>query len=161
MKEELIKKLNERVEAGTKKSQLEELIGLPANSLSAVLAGHKEMPDNWVEKVKTYLYQENAPCETIPEKTQSKVTLAHNPLSSNTGIWGDFLTTFKGFIAGSPPPEEIQAQLGALKTMAADSNELTLHQKDGIIARCDNYLKGEYGKTKTQENLDYQHKGAK
>lgn len=55
MKEELIKKLNGLVEAGTKKSTLETEIGLPANSLSAVLAGHKEMPDKWVIKINNYL----------------------------------------------------------------------------------------------------------
>lgn len=53
--EELIKKLNSLVEAGTKKSDLERLIDLPANSLSAVLNGKKEMPEKWVEKISAYL----------------------------------------------------------------------------------------------------------
>lgn len=59
MKEKLIEKLNAIVDAGTKKSTLESEIGLPANSLSAVLAGHKEMPEKWVSKIEDYL--------TIPE----------------------------------------------------------------------------------------------
>ena len=55
MKEELLKKLNELVGVGEKKSALEEKIGLPLNSLSAVLNGSKEMPDKWVDKINTYL----------------------------------------------------------------------------------------------------------
>ncbi|WP_196301577.1 hypothetical protein, partial [Streptococcus pneumoniae] len=31
------------------------LIDLPANSLSAVLNGKKEMPEKWVEKISAYL----------------------------------------------------------------------------------------------------------
>lgn len=54
MKDELIKKLNEIIESGTKKSTLETDIGLPANSLSSVLAGHKEMPDKWIPKIEAY-----------------------------------------------------------------------------------------------------------
>ena len=53
--QELILKLNEIVESGTKKSDLEESIGLPANSLSAVLNGKKEMPESWVSKIKSFL----------------------------------------------------------------------------------------------------------
>jgi recombination protein RecA len=58
MKEELIKKLNDKITSGVKKSTLEEEIGLPANSLSAVLAGHKEMPTKWVDKINGYLNTE-------------------------------------------------------------------------------------------------------
>lgn len=53
--QELIQKLNAMVEAGTKKSDLEESIGLPANSLSAVLGGKKDMPASWVPKIQAFL----------------------------------------------------------------------------------------------------------
>jgi hypothetical protein len=79
----------------------------------------------------------------------------------NTGQWGELLIEFKNLIKGDPSPESIRGPLEALKEKASNSHELTIHQKGGIIARCDNHLKGEYGNTKTQENLDYQHKGAK
>jgi recombination protein RecA len=52
--EELILKLKEAVESGTKKTTLEESIGLPKNSLSAVLSGGKEMPESWVPKIKAF-----------------------------------------------------------------------------------------------------------
>jgi recombination protein RecA len=53
--QELILKLNAIVLAGTKKSDLEESIGLPENSLSAVLSGKKEMPNSWVPKIESFL----------------------------------------------------------------------------------------------------------
>lgn len=53
--QELILKLNEIVAAGTKKGDLEESIGLPKNSLSAVLNGKKEMPESWVSKIQDFL----------------------------------------------------------------------------------------------------------
>lgn len=53
--QELITKLTEIVSAGTKKSELEESIGLPVNSLSAVLNGTKSMPDSWIPKIKSFL----------------------------------------------------------------------------------------------------------
>lgn len=53
--QELIEELKKIVENGVKKSDLEESIGLPKNSLSAVLSGSKEMPESWVPKIKAYL----------------------------------------------------------------------------------------------------------
>lgn len=53
--QELISELNRLVVAGAKKTELEENIGLPKNSLSAVLSGTKEMPDSWVPKIRSYL----------------------------------------------------------------------------------------------------------
>lgn len=62
---ELILKLAEIVESGTKKSDLEESIGLPANSLSAVLNGKKEMPEKWISKIKDFLDSPIAEAEEI------------------------------------------------------------------------------------------------
>lgn len=53
--EELILKLNELVEAGEKKATLEESIGLPKNSLSAVLSGANKMPQSWIPKIEAFL----------------------------------------------------------------------------------------------------------
>ena len=52
MKEELIKRLKD---LGLKNAQIERDLELPQNSLSAVLNGHKPMPDKWVEGVQRYL----------------------------------------------------------------------------------------------------------
>lgn len=71
MKEELLKRLNGLVENGTKKSTLEVEIGLPANSLSAVLGGHKEMPDKWIPKIEVYFSKSTIP--VIEPKTEMVV----------------------------------------------------------------------------------------
>lgn len=55
MSKELIEKLNFIVASGIKKSELEKILDLPANSLSAVLNEKKEMPDKWVPKIEAYL----------------------------------------------------------------------------------------------------------
>jgi recombination protein RecA len=52
--EELIEQLKQLVEAGTTKTTLEESIGLPKNSLSAVLKG-KKMPESWIPKIEAFL----------------------------------------------------------------------------------------------------------
>jgi recombination protein RecA len=64
MSEKLVEKLNKLVESGIKKSSLEESIGLPSNSLSAVLSGKKEMPESWTERITNYFVSsEIAPSE--------------------------------------------------------------------------------------------------
>lgn len=70
--QELISELKKIVEAGTKKSELEETIGLPKNSLSAVLSGAKEMPTNWVGKIQAYL------TSPIAEAVQPQMTVKEN-----------------------------------------------------------------------------------
>jgi len=64
------------VASGTKKSELEESIGLPKNSLSAVLSGSKEMPGSWVEKVEKFLEGPIAVTEEIIEKSTPKMAVA-------------------------------------------------------------------------------------
>lgn len=59
--EELIKRLNELVEAGEKKTTLEESIGLPKNSLSAVLSGANKMPQSWIPKIEAFFAEPIAP----------------------------------------------------------------------------------------------------
>lgn len=71
--EELILELKKVVDAGTKKSELEESIGLPKNSLSAVLSGAKDMPESWVSKIKEFLSKPIA--DVVPiELSETKVT---------------------------------------------------------------------------------------
>lgn len=77
--QELILKLNELVAAGTKKSELEESIGLPLNSLSAVLKGNKEMPSNWIPKIEAFLAAPLVEVEAqeVPAKAR-KMSVAKN-----------------------------------------------------------------------------------
>jgi len=68
--EELIIELRKVVDAGTKKSELEESIGLPKNSLSAVLSGSKDMPESWIAKIQSFLQK---PIAEVPlDKESSK-----------------------------------------------------------------------------------------
>lgn len=72
MAKELIEKLNSIVESGTKKSDIERTLGLPANSLSAVLNGKKEMPAKWVEKIDAYL---NPPILVVNNEPKTKLVV--------------------------------------------------------------------------------------
>lgn len=63
--EELIKRLSELVESGEKKTTLEESIGLPKNSLSAVLSGATKMPQSWIPKIEAFF--ESPIVELVPE----------------------------------------------------------------------------------------------
>lgn len=69
--------------------------------------------------------------------------------------WQQLLKVFKGLIEGNPEPETIKDDLLSLKETAKLAPELTPRQVEGIIARCDNYLNGEYGNTKTTANISY------
>lgn len=80
--EELIFELKKIVDAGTKKSELEESIGLPKNSLSAVLGGSKDMPESWVPKIKEFLSKplaEPSPIELPQMKVNSGGNLSLAP----------------------------------------------------------------------------------
>jgi recombination protein RecA len=94
MKDFLVKKLNELVKMGTKKSQLEKEIGFPHNSLSAVLAGHKEMADSWVEKINAYF-----------NKTTAKTKLVVTPM---------------GVLTEKPSDEKIKAMKDAVDRINKD-----------------------------------------
>lgn len=63
---------------------------------------------------------------------------------------------FNKLIELNPSAESIKKELLDLKSEAEKSSELNIRQKDAIIAKCDNYLNGNYGNTKTKENLTYQ-----
>lgn len=82
--EELILKLTELVEAGEKKATLEESIGLPKNSLSAVLNG-KKMPESWIPKIEAFLAipiaEPTAPEQKVKMtvKSNGKLSLTPSP----------------------------------------------------------------------------------
>jgi recombination protein RecA len=72
--EELIKRLTELVEAGEKKTTLEESIGLPKNSLSAVLSGANKMPQSWIPKIEAFLAAPIADAAPEPEPLEDDPT---------------------------------------------------------------------------------------
>lgn len=70
--------------------------------------------------------------------------------------WQSLLKRFKMVIDGNPKPNTVVEELVALKQEAKLSHVLTSRQIEGINARCDNYLNGTYGNTKTDENMSQQ-----
>ena len=95
MKEELVKQLSA---LGFKNIQIEKDLELPANSLSAVLNGHKAMPDKWVEKVKAYILEKNPPPpkeEPKPVKDPTRPWIEERDLyCRENGFYPDFLIEF-------------------------------------------------------------------
>lgn len=71
--QELISELKQLVEAGTKKSELEDSIGLPKNSLSAVLNGSKEMPESWIHKIQAFLSNPIAEPQPLTKEPQMAI----------------------------------------------------------------------------------------
>lgn len=69
--------------------------------------------------------------------------------------WRAMLKIFKDTIKDDPKPESVKDQLQALKEAAANCKDLTFHQISAIHARCDNYMNGEYGNTKTDSNFGH------
>lgn len=55
------------------------------------------------------------------------------------------LNSFDKIIEGYPEIEKIRTDLEELKLSATNDNEMTYRQKDAIIGRAGNYLKGQYG----------------
>jgi hypothetical protein len=69
--------------------------------------------------------------------------------------WKQSLASFHKIIDGNPAPDKVKDKLLGLKESTKISNILNQRQKEAIIARCDFYIAGEYGKTKTSENIQY------
>lgn len=74
--QELILKLTQLVEAGEKKATLEESIGLPKNSLSAVLKGTTTMPGSWIPKIEAFFAIPIA--EPLPPEQKIKMSVKPN-----------------------------------------------------------------------------------
>lgn len=64
--------------------------------------------------------------------------------------WNAILATFKKVIDGNPTPESVKDTLSSLSEAAMTTNLLTGGQKDGIVARCRNYMNGTYGVNKAK-----------
>lgn len=59
--------------------------------------------------------------------------------------WRSMLNTFAGIIDKKPAPEKVKEELEELMEAAKLTIYLTGAQKDAIVARCRNYINGNYG----------------
>ena len=66
--------------------------------------------------------------------------------------WNSMLEMFKKIIEKDPAPEKVKDKLLELKKAAINTHHLTERQKEGILARCDNYLNGTYGKDEKKKD---------
>jgi vacuolar-type H+-ATPase subunit I/STV1 len=71
MKEEILKKLNLHE---VKKSKVESDLGMPKNSLSAMLSGKKEIPSKWVKPLTEYIEKLDNPNQPQKEAKQEPET---------------------------------------------------------------------------------------
>jgi len=71
MKEEILKKLNLHE---VKKSKVELDLGMPQNSLSAMLSGKKEIPSKWVQPLTEYIEKLDNPNQPQKEAQQEHET---------------------------------------------------------------------------------------
>lgn len=77
---------------------------------------------------------------------------AADPLSLK---FSSFLEVFHSIIEKNPDPSKVKKELADLKEMAKNTPELNARQTEAILARCDNYLSGEYGNTKVAGNFGH------
>lgn len=54
------------------------------------------------------------------------------------------LKEFEALIDNTPEASTVKNQLEKLSASAESSNELNIRQKEAIMARCKNYINGEY-----------------
>lgn len=103
--QELIDKLTEIVSSGVTKTDLENAIGLPPNSLSSRLNGTKEMPQSWIEKIQDYLNRPIAEPEAI------------------AAIPPAMVVTDKGKLSLKPSKEKLEALKLAMEKIDKDYGE--------------------------------------
>ena len=79
----------------------------------------------------------------------TKMQAEHKICNDN---WDLLLGMFKVIYESNP--SDAKSQYEALKELAK-TKTLSQRQADGIMARCDNAMKGEYGNTKTAANFGH------
>lgn len=60
-------------------------------------------------------------------------------------MWVAMMNQFKEITAKNPEPDKVKDKLLELKAAADQTPFLTGRQREGIYARCDNYINGTYG----------------
>lgn len=166
MKDEALKKLNNLIEIGLKKKELEERFGMPLNSLSGFLSGSKVMPEKYFERILNYNPEVIEAEETsVPETPKTEEPKKHIPAEVTPtkedkssydkkyiDEWARMLIKFHTAIEGSAEPVKVKEKLNNLAEQANNSAILTPRQREGIYARCKNYLSGNYGKDSVKDN---------
>lgn len=66
------------------------------------------------------------------------------------------LRKFNKLVENMPPLDKIKTKLLEIKQEAINNHELNGRQREAITARCDNYIKGEYGSTSRKHLLNGQ-----
>jgi hypothetical protein len=77
-----------------------------------------------------------------------------NPEKLYNENWDALLKVFHKIVETNPP--NYAEQLQSLKDLAK-TKQLSPRQLDGIMARCDNAISGDYGNTKTSTNISQEH----
>lgn len=72
--------------------------------------------------------------------------------------WRSMLGAFETIIEKKPQPEKVKDNLMSLSEAATLSARLTGAQKDGIVARCRNYMNGSYGLNSIKSGYMNSHK---
>ena len=76
------------------------------------------------------------------EAIKEKVTITD---AMRNDKWDSMLKVFKKIIEGNPSPESVKDDLAALSESAKNTGILTARQVEGIVDRCNNYIKGNWG----------------
>jgi hypothetical protein len=169
---------------GVKKSQIEADLGMPKNSLSAMLSGVKPMPSKWVDALTGYANKPSGFVESkkeIPEEVKKEIERAFeksepavfvpNPISVPKGVnfalgsdllkstpkstFQLMLAEFNGLVMEQPPVSQVKNQLLDL-LKRAEHPEFTIRQVEAIRERCINYLDGTYGVSAKKDSYNNQ-----
>ncbi len=89
----------------------------------------------------------------MKKSIEAELPEQENNDSENIQVWKELLREFN-IIADKgedPNNEKVKNKLFDIRERASNSPTLEIRQKDAIIARCDNYVKGTYGKDAVKE----------
>ena len=75
------------------------------------------------------------------------------PDSECIAEWQSFNSMFNSIV--EKKPKDAIGQCEAIKKAVAASTRLTARQVESLNSKCNNYISGDYGNTKTPENLSH------
>lgn len=118
MKEEILKKLNLHE---IKKSKVENDLGMPKNSLSAMLSGKKEIPSKWVRSLAQYIEKLDNP-NKAPKEAKNEPEIEKEVESTQNSV--EVLKTFvnENYNSVLVEPEIIDKVVPESKMLVGDSN---------------------------------------
>jgi hypothetical protein len=125
---------------GVKKSQIEADLGMPKNSLSAMLSGVKPMPSKWVDALTVYIHP--IPKEVPKQKFESDVVVIKTPKETVEQTKVQMVVKPKGLSEPQPlvsnpvkMPKGIEFALGSdlLKSTPKSTFQLMLIEFNGLV----------------------------